>query len=184
MSNRFCIFPRCEIVQLLWTPYASDQSPSPYFLTLKKEFPVFQSVSSASSPISRYYCKEPGSIFAHYLRVFVWIQSFLNLLFSRLNSIISLPIYVSCSKPLTILVALWTESNMSVSLLYLGTQDRTQQDKTQVWCPFSLHSITKYMFVGISCWIPLISYDESQSQNVISSLKGLSSIKTGYPGQW
>lgn len=108
------------------------------FPDIQKELPVFQSVPSASGPVSGYHCKGPGSIFACYLKIFTWMKSLLNLHSSRLRSTISLPIYVSCSKPLTTFVTLLrTESSMSMSLLYWGNQDRTQQSR----CDSHLHCI-------------------------------------------
>lgn len=76
------------------------------FPDTQKELSVFHSVPSASAPVSGYHCKGPDSIFAHYLRVFMWMKSLLSLHSSGLNSTISLPMYVSCPTPLNILVAL------------------------------------------------------------------------------
>lgn len=137
------------------------------FPDIQKELSAFQSVLSASGPITGHHCKGPGSIFAHYLRVFMWMKSLLNVLSSRLNqSQYRLPscicqLFQTLNHPCG--TSLSCIQHVHVSLVLRNTG---QDAALQVWFPSSLHSVTKYAFLGISCWIPLISYDESQGQNM------------------
>ena len=104
------------------------------FPHVQREPPMFQFVPIASGPVTGHHRAEPGSIYlAPLLQVLINTDEIpLSLLFSRLNSLssFSLSSQESCSCPFVSLVARrWTLSSMSMSLLYWGAQNWTQDSR-------------------------------------------------------
>ena len=125
--------PVMEVPQPLWTAcFMLFTIPTVFFFSYSNlEPPVFQSVPTASRPVTEHYWEEHISVFS--TQEFAHLDKIsLSLLFSKQNSASSLSLswYERCSKPLTTFVALRQAcSSMSPSLSYCGTHPWTQHSR-------------------------------------------------------